>query len=117
MFTHSLWNSFPDPTNFPTLTRNIEVDVAIIGGGITGISTAQLLSEAGLNVAVLEARKVGGGTTSHSTGNLYFTIDQVLSSLKSKYSTEVVQKVANSRIEAMKLIENNVERFKIDCDY
>lgn len=117
MFTQSIWNSFSGSTDFPALENDINVDVAIIGGGITGITTAQLLSEAGLKVAVLESRKVGGGTTSHSTGNLYFTIDQVLASLKSKYDTEVVQKVAASRSEAVELIAKNVNRFQIDCDF
>lgn len=117
MFTKSIWHSFSAPTNFPRLQEDIEVDVAIIGGGITGITAAQLLSEAGLSVAVLEARKVGGGTTSHSTGNLYFTIDQVLSSLQSKYDNQVIRDVVTSRQEALELISNNVERLSIDCDF
>src|SRR5690606_7032656 len=99
------------------LEKDIQVDVAIVGGGITGITTAQLLSQSGLKVAVLEARKVGGGTTSHSTGNLYYTIDKILSSLQSKHNDEVIRKVASSRYEAMKLIEENVKRFNIDCDF
>lgn len=117
MFTHSLWNSYGSTTNFPTLQEDLNVDVAIIGGGITGITAAQLLSEAGLHVAVLEARKVGGGTTAHSTGNLYFTVDQVLSSLKSKYDNETIRKIVSSRQDAMDLIADNVERFSIDCDF
>lgn len=117
MFTHSLWNSFSAPTDFPRLLEDLEVDVAIIGGGITGITTAQLLSEAGLKVAVLEARKVGGGTTAHSTGNLYITIDQTLSSLQSKYDNKVIRKIVSSRQEALELISDNVRRFSIDCDF
>ena len=117
MFTKSLWNSFAGTTDFPALDRDIQVDVAIVGGGITGITTAQLLSQSGLRIAVLEARKVGGGTTSHSTGNLYYTIDKILSSLQSKHNDEVIRKVASSRYEAMKLIEENVTRFNIDCDF
>lgn len=117
MFTQSLWNSFSGTTNFPSLTNDIKVDVAIVGGGITGISTAQLLAEAGFSVAVLEARKVGGGTTSHSTGNLYYNIDQVLSSLQSKYNNEIIRRVAGSRNSAVQLIEDNVNKFQIDCDF
>lgn len=117
MFTKSIWHSFSAPTNFPRLQEDLEADVAIIGGGITGITAAQLLSEAGLNVVVLEARKVGGGTTAHSTGNLYFTIDQVLSSLQSKYDNKVIREVVTSRQEALELISKNVDRFNIDCDF
>lgn len=117
MFTQSLWNSFSGTTNFPQLDKDIRVDVAIVGGGITGITTAQLLTEAGFSVAVLEAHKVGGGTTAHSTGNLYYNIDQTLSSLQSTYDNEVVRRVASSRNKAIALIEENVKRFEIDCDY
>lgn len=117
MFTRSLWNSFSTTTDFPTLLEDLEVDVAIIGGGITGITTAQLLSEAGLQVAVLEARKVAGGTTGHSTGNLYVTIDQTLSWLESKYDNKIIRKIVSSRQDALDLISDNVKRFSIDCDF
>ena len=117
MFTRSLWNSFSGTTTFPKLNNDIEVDVAIVGGGITEISTAQLLVAAGFSVAVLETRKVSGGTTSHSTGNLYSNIDQVLSSLRSKYSYEIIRKVISSRNGAIDLIERNVKNFQIDCDF
>lgn len=117
MFTRSLWNSFSGTTNFPPLQQELQVDVAIIGGGITGITTAQRLSEAGFSVVVVEARKIGGGATSHSTGNLYFTIDHILSSLQSKYDNEIIRKVISSRYNAVNLIDENVNRFKIDCDF
>lgn len=117
MFTQSLWNSYAATTNFPSLQEDLEVDVAVIGGGITGITTAQRLSEEGFRVAVLEARKVGGGTTAHSTGNLYFTIDQILSSLQSTYDNGIIRNVVSSRFDAINLIADNVERFHIDCDF
>ncbi len=117
MFSKSLWNSFEDSTDFPSLKQEINVDIAIIGGGITGISTAQLLKKQGFSVAVLEAKKVGKGTTADSTGNLYCTIDQTLSSLQSKYDTEEVQKIVDSRKEAVDLIEKNVNESEIDCDF
>ena len=46
------------------------VDVAVVGGGITGMTTAALLARAGSSVAVLEARQVGGGTTGASTAKI-----------------------------------------------
>lgn len=117
MFTHSLWNSFSGNTDFPKLQNDLNVDVAIVGGGITGITTAQQLKKEGFSVAVLESRKVGGGTTSHSTGNLYYTIDKILSSLQSKYNNEIIRKVVSSRFEAVQFIEDNVNELEIDCDF
>ena len=117
MFTESLWNSFSQGIGFPSLGTRIEVDVAIIGGGITGITTAVLLKRSGFKVAVLEAREVGKGTSSHSTGNLYVITDQLLSPIAKKYDTDVLRQVLTSRGEAFKLIEKNIKEFHIDCDY
>ncbi|MDT0676659.1 FAD-dependent oxidoreductase [Autumnicola musiva] len=118
MVQGSLWNSYSNKNvSYPALKGDIAVDVAIIGGGITGITSAQLLVERGYKVAVLEAKSIGKGTTGHSTGNLYVIIDELLSKLKSKYDGKVVERVISSRLEAFKKIEQNVKNFQIDCDY
>ena len=61
----SLWiDSVKDiENNYSSLDRNINVDVCIIGGGITGISTAYMLTKAGLNVCVLEKDKIAHHAT------------------------------------------------------
>ncbi|CAN5265064.1 FAD-dependent oxidoreductase [soil metagenome] len=117
MFTKSLWNAYSGESKFPALNENISVDVAIIGGGITGVTTALLLKKAGLKVAVLEAREIGKGTTSHSTGNLYVITDQLLSPIKEKYNREILKKVIAARGEAFRLIKENVDTYSLDCDY
>lgn len=117
MFTRSLWNAFGQTTDFPPLHEEITADTVIIGGGITGISVARLLADNGRKVVVLEALKVGGGTTSHSTGNLYVMVDHTLSSLRSKYDPETVKQVAAARAHALHLIEQNIERYDLDCDF
>lgn len=117
MFTHSIWNDFADETQFPPLKKDIEVDTAIIGGGITGISTAAKLAGKGQKVAVLEALKVGGGTTAHSTGNLYSTIDKNLDILRSKYDTETISRVLKSRAYAVDQIEKYTQRYELDADF
>lgn len=117
MFTNSLWNSYASKTGFPHLSNDITVDVAIMGGGITGITTALLLKKQGLNVAVLEAREVGKGTTGHSTGNLYVITDQLLSAIESKYDKDVLRKVIAARDKAFNLIAENINEYEIDCDY
>src|SRR5690606_11651057 len=117
MFTRSIWNAHSESTQFKTLDQNIEVDVAIIGGGITGITTSQLLKQSGLKVAVLEAREVGRGTTGHSTGNLYVLTDQLLSPIKKKYDIDTLKKVLRARGDAFDHIASNVSQFNINCDY
>src|SRR5690554_2687671 len=117
MYTKSIWHEFVTPQDYPTLSKHTETDVAIIGGGITGITTAFLLAQKGFRVVVLESMKVGGGTTSHSTGNLYFTVDKNLSQLYSKYDAEVIRQVVTSRSAALNQIEILVQQFNIHCDF
>ncbi len=117
MFTKSLWNACAHINDFPSLAGDLHVDVAIIGGGITGISTAIELQEKGLRVAVLEALKIGGGSTSHSTGNLYYTTDKNLDELRSKYDTETVKNIVAARSAALNRISAHVKNYRLDCDF
>ena len=64
------WNATADSPPFPALSGDIGVDVAIIGGGIVGITTARLLKDRGLSVAVIEARRVGRQVTGKSTAKM-----------------------------------------------
>jgi glycine/D-amino acid oxidase-like deaminating enzyme/nitrite reductase/ring-hydroxylating ferredoxin subunit len=113
----SLWLSYSNPTDFPILADDLTVDVAIIGGGITGVTTAQLLSEQGLRVAVIEKDRVGVNSTGRSTGNLYVAVSEILLYVRKKFGDEVMKQVLNSRREALNLIEENVKKFKVDCDF
>src|SRR5436190_22177981 len=104
----ALWHELDDTLEFAALDGDLSVDVAVIGGGITGITTAELLASAGRRVAVLEARSVGRGTTGHSTGNLYATVDEYLYRLVEKWGAERTAAVVQSRSSAINLVENNV---------
>lgn len=92
------------------------VDVAVVGGGITGLTTALLLSEAGASVALLEARRVGEGNTGNSTGNLYATLSAGLAGLRSKWGDGVVRSVVEARTAALALIRDTAARFELVCD-
>lgn len=117
MFTRSIWNAHADIYNFPSLRQDLETDVAIIGGGITGLSVALELKERGFRVAVLEALKVGGGSSSHSTGNLYGTVDRNLEQLQSRYDTEMVTALFTARAAAIDRIEQWIKQYNLDCDF
>lgn len=117
MYTKSIWHEFKMPHTYPALSGDIKADVAVIGGGITGITTALLLAQNGFKTVVLESLKVGGGTTCHSTGNLYFTVDKNLAQLYSKHDAEVIRKIVSSRSAALNQIESWVQQYNIDCDF
>ena len=60
--SHGLWAATaPPPPETSALDREIEVSVAIVGGGFTGISAALHAAEAGMTVALVEANEIGFG--------------------------------------------------------
>lgn len=76
------WNTTAAPVDFPRLEGEKTVDVAIIGGGIVGVTTARLLKDRGWSVALLDALRVGRQVTGQSTakvtsqhGLLYQTLE------------------------------------------
>ncbi|HEU4809964.1 MAG TPA: FAD-dependent oxidoreductase [Sphingomicrobium sp.] len=64
------WEQTASSKAFPTLDGDVEVDVAIIGGGIVGVSAARFLKDDGLTVAVVEARRVGQGVSGKATSKV-----------------------------------------------
>lgn len=113
----SIWKATAPETSYPSLERNHSVDVAIVGGGITGITSAYLLARSGKKVAVLEKDRVAGGTTGDSTGNLYAMVDKRLHHIQSKWNKETAGVVAGSRMAAVNMVENLVEKHQINCAF
>lgn len=114
----SLWeDTAGEAPHFPVFEGDREIDIAIVGGGITGLTAALLLAGAGKKVILLEARKIGLGTTGNSTGNLYSVVDEHLSVLQQKWNTDVMKAVVESRSAAIDLIESTIHEHAIACDF
>jgi glycine/D-amino acid oxidase-like deaminating enzyme/nitrite reductase/ring-hydroxylating ferredoxin subunit len=118
MDTSSLWKGTAAKTAcLPTLQTDLKVDVAIVGAGITGLTAAMLLVQAGKRVAVLDAYRAGEGSTGNSTGNLYATVDLGLHTLEEKHGLETMRRVVESRAAAIDLIEATVARLNLECGF
>jgi len=102
-----------EETTFPSLTHSVDADVVIIGRGITGMMAAMLLTKGGKRVVVLEAKRVGSGSTGRSTGNLHVLPDQSLNLVRKKWGKETAELVAESREEAIRLLEFTVASYTV----
>src|SRR5918995_1584264 len=93
------------------------VDVAIIGGGIAGLTTAYLLSKSGKKVAVIEDGYIGSGETGRTTAHITHALDDRYYNLEQKHGLDGACSAANSHTVAINLIESIVKEENIDCDF
>jgi glycine/D-amino acid oxidase-like deaminating enzyme/nitrite reductase/ring-hydroxylating ferredoxin subunit len=103
------------PANRPA--KNHIYDVIIAGGGITGISTAFLLQQAGKSCLVLEANNLCFGTTGGTTAHLNTLLDTPYNKISSNFSGEKAKLVASCVREAIDFIRNNIQTLEIDCGF
>jgi glycine/D-amino acid oxidase-like deaminating enzyme len=95
----------------------LNVDVTIIGGGITGAVAAHLFSDAGIRVALLEARTIGGGSTTASTALLMQEPDKDLHELVGRYGRARARQIWRSLVRATRDLAGAIETLDIDCDF
>ncbi|MBD2086325.1 FAD-dependent oxidoreductase [Coleofasciculus sp. FACHB-542] len=113
----SVWLDTTEGTKYPQLTSDITVDVAIVGGGITGLTAALLLKRAGLRVAVIEGSQIGSGVTGYTTAHLTEAADERYQDLISSVGDTDAKLVAESSRAAIERIAKFVAEEKIDCDF
>ncbi|MBW3540211.1 MAG: FAD-binding oxidoreductase, partial [Planctomycetes bacterium] len=107
----------PAPARFPRLDGDLQTDVAIIGGGITGLTAALHLKKAGRRVVVLEAGRIAAGTSSGTSGHLETLPDSGLERLISNFGEEAARQIVTARLAAIDQIETWSRDYRIDCDF
>jgi len=105
MHPESLWRATRRLDEFPSLTRSLDADVAIVGGGITGLTAATLLSRSGLRVIVLERDRAGSGETGNTTSHLTEAIDARYQTLVKDFGLEGARLVDQSKRDAIDCME------------
>ncbi|MFX1705433.1 FAD-dependent oxidoreductase [Chitinophaga sp. CC14] len=117
-YSISLWQDHITPfagTN--TAEPGTLYDVIIIGGGITGVSTAFLLQDEGKNCLLLEAENIGYGTSGGTTAHLNTLLDVPYYVIRKNFGREAAQQVYASVTEAIALIKHNISRWEIECGF
>ncbi len=114
---NSLWEKTVTMPRFTKLAGDVSVDTVIIGGGITGLTTAYLLQKAGQKVAVVEAAKIGMGVTGYTTAHITEQLDIFFTDLIKQFGKKRARLVADSSREAIGLIERITRELTIADDF
>ena len=113
----SLWVDTAPETGFPRLDGSLDVDVAVIGGGVVGLTAAVLLKRAGVRVAVVEAGRVGTGVTGHTTGKVSSLHRLVYRELRGSLGRRGAQIYGEANQAAIERVASLVATEAIDCDF
>ncbi len=102
---------------FSQLTADIAVDVAVVGGGVTGLTTALLLGEAGKRVALLESRRLGAGVSGATTAHLTEVLDKRYHALETSFGRDAAKLVRASSRDAIETIGALASRAAQACGF
>ncbi|MCP8969627.1 FAD-dependent oxidoreductase [Ectobacillus ponti] len=116
-FPEPYWRDSHKLPAFPRLNENLHVDVAVIGAGISGITTAYLLAKEGVKVALLDAGKILNGTTGHTTAKLTVQHSMTYAGLIQTHGQEKAKQYYEANLAGLNLVKELVESHSIDCDF
>ncbi|AXO87564.1 FAD-binding oxidoreductase [Pseudomonas parafulva] len=108
-----------DPVEYPRLEGTVEVDVAIIGGGFTGVATAVELAERGLKVAIVDTHRIGWGASGRNGGQVTGSLsgdEAMRTQMRRRLGAEVDDFIWQLRWRGHQIIEQRVARYGIQCD-
>lgn len=113
----SIWFKTVEGKEYNSMSKDLVADVCIIGGGITGISTAYYLSKHGLNTVLIEKDEIASKTTGHTTGKITSQHNLFYKYLLDVNGKDYAKKYLEANEEALKNIEEIIEKEKISCDF
>lgn len=112
----SIWKDSKVMIPGKKLKNDIECDVLIIGGGLTGVSTLYHLQDSNLKVVLVDQNKIGMGVTANSTGKLTYLQDSMYQKIMKSSDLEHATLYLESQRDAIKLVKDIVKKNKLDCD-
>jgi glycine/D-amino acid oxidase-like deaminating enzyme/nitrite reductase/ring-hydroxylating ferredoxin subunit len=113
----SYWmKSAPGPP-YPPFEADRACDVAVLGGGIVGVTAALELAKAGADVVLLEARRIGSGASGYNTGKVSSLNGLIYQQLVKRFGTKTATDYGAAGEAGLGWVAANVERFGIDCDF
>lgn len=112
----SIWQSDKFKRYNNKMPRNLTTDILIIGGGITGISSAYFLDDCNRKITLIDRDGIGSGVTGKTTAKISYLQGIIYQTLISNFSKKVAKKYLNSQLEAISLILKIIDKYNISCD-
>lgn len=103
-------------TNYPTLKGEHRTDIAVIGGGFTGVNTALELAERGYQVILVEANRISWGATGRNGGQIIGGIGHDAEQFEKHIGKTGVRAIYDMGNECCEIIRERVAKYDIDCD-
>lgn len=116
-FPKSYWQQSVSLPDFPKLSESIKTDIGIVGGGITGITAAYLLTKEGLDVTLIDAGQILNGVTGHTTAKITAQHGIIYDELIKHFGKDNATLYHQACLDAKQFIENTIRTHHIDCDY
>jgi glycine/D-amino acid oxidase-like deaminating enzyme/nitrite reductase/ring-hydroxylating ferredoxin subunit len=113
----SLWLGTTAETAYPALDRSVSADVAVVGGGIAGITAAYLLTRAGRSVAVVDAKRIVHGATGYTTAKITAAQGTTYTDVRKGFGAEGARVYADANRTALERIAEIVDADRIDCEF
>lgn len=113
----SVWTATSEQPPYPALDGEVDADVVVVGAGITGLTTALLLQRDGARVVVVEAGRVGGGTTGGTTGKVTSQHGLTYHQLVSQHGEARARLYAGANQRAVDTVAGLVEEVGADCQF
>lgn len=119
MKTVPLWtDQYPRPDSLPAADGlPAQVDVAVVGGGYTGLNAARVLRQNGAAVAVLEQHTIGWGASSRNGGMATTGIKQSMQVIFKRYGEKLAREFWQASLDAIDLVGEIVADEGITCDF
>jgi glycine/D-amino acid oxidase-like deaminating enzyme/nitrite reductase/ring-hydroxylating ferredoxin subunit len=111
------WSDSASFPTFPKLERDQHVDVVVVGGGITGVTAAYLLTAGGKTVALIERARCAQIDTGHTSAHLTMVVDTRLSDLVSRFGRTHGQAVWDAGLAAIAQIDTLIREHGIECAF
>ncbi|WP_100331074.1 FAD-dependent oxidoreductase [Bacillus xiapuensis] len=112
-----MWKEEGSAPSFPALKETAFADTVIVGGGITGIVSAYLLTKAGKKVVLLESTKLVNGTTGHTTAKVTSQHNLIYDQLIQTIGEQQARLYYEANQEALQWVRRVIQENKIDCDW